>query len=416
MKNGYAVTLLVLLSGLCATAQIYHGGVRRAPAGPVEQTIYTFSNSKGAYDPLTKLTAHSGNLYGASTNGGSSCKCGVVYELSPNGSGGWTYITLYAFTGGNNGSVPVGNIIFDAAGNIYGVTGSAGDYGGGTVYELSPAGGGTWTHKDLYSFGGISNDGTGPDAGLIMDAKGNLYGTTETGGNNFYGTVYELSLGKNGLWNETILYYFNGTTGANPKAELIMDGKGNLYGTTFSGGTDSLGVVFELSPSSGGGWTESVLYSFTGGQDQGLPQAPVVRDAKGNLYGTTIGSEHNVLFGTVYELTPAAGGSYTETTLHTFGLEQTDGSIPAGGLTVDANGDLYGATNQGGIDYAGTIYKLTPGTGGTWSYGVSYVFKGGTNGGNPSTGITFAGGSGYGPTIGGPENGQIGNQIVYQFQ
>jgi uncharacterized repeat protein (TIGR03803 family) len=386
------------------------------PSYASEQVIYTFSDTSGGYTPLTKLVYRSGKLYGATTNGGAACKCGVVYELAPDSSGGWTYTTLYEFKGGEDGSVPVGNIIFDAAGNIYGVTGSGGEgQGFGTVYELSPGTGGKWTHAVLYSFFGSEGDGSDPDAGLIMDAAGNFYGTTSSGGTNFNGTVFELTLNSHGVWIETVLYDFDGTDGDSPRAELIMDAKGNFYGTTFSGGTNSDGVVFKLSPSSGGGWSEQVLYSFTGGQDQGFPQAPVRMDSKGNLYGTTIGTEHNILFGTVFQLTPTSSGPWTETTLHTFGLEQSDGAVPAGGLTPDADGNLYGTTNAGGTDYAGTIYKLTPGSGGTWNYDLSYTFTGGSDGGNPSAPLTFGGGAAFGPTTGGPENGQIGNEIVYEF-
>jgi uncharacterized repeat protein (TIGR03803 family) len=373
-----------------------------------EQVIYTFTGvPKGLY-PLTKLVYGSGKLYGATSSGGTAtCKCGTVFGLVPKTGGGWTYRTLYSFKGGSDGSTPVGNIIFDTAGNIYGVTGSGGSQEFGTVYELSPGTGGKWTHKVLYDFS-QSPDGNGPNAGLIMDAAGNLYGTTNSGGNNFSGTVFELSLGSNGLWNETVLYRFSGPDGSSPRAELIMDAKGNLYGTTFSGGTNSDGVVFELSPSSGGGWSESVLYSFTGGQDQGLLNAPVWMDPKGNLYGTTMGAVQNVQFGTVFQLTPTSTPPWTETTLHTFGQQSSDGTVPAGGLTADAKGNLFGATNAGGNAAAGTICKLTPGSGGTWNYRVYYTFTGGSNGGAPSTPVTFGKGAiFFGPTTGGSNSAQV---------
>jgi uncharacterized repeat protein (TIGR03803 family) len=163
-----------------------------------EQVIYTFTGVlKGLY-PLTKLVDGAGKLYGATSSGGTAtCKCGTVFGLVTKTGGGWTYRTLYSFKGGSDGSTPVGNIIFDTAGNIYGVTGSGGSQGFGTVYELSPGTGGKWTHKVLYDFS-QSPDGNGPNAGLIMDAAGNLYGTTNSGGNNFSGTVFELSWARMG--------------------------------------------------------------------------------------------------------------------------------------------------------------------------------------------------------------------------
>jgi uncharacterized repeat protein (TIGR03803 family) len=196
-----------------------------------------------------------------------------------------------------------------------------------------------------------------------------------------------------------------------------MDSKGNLYGTTHSGGASSGsdGVVFELSPGSGGAWTESVLYNFTGGEDQGFPEAPVWMDGKGNLYGTTTGTENNVLYGTVYELTPGTGGTWTETTLHTFGQNQDDGAIPAGGLASDGKGNLYGTTSKGGADYAGTVYEMSQ-TDGTWSEQVSYTFPSRAKGGNPSTGLTLNGGNFFGVTTGGPDNGYTGAQVFYEVK
>jgi uncharacterized repeat protein (TIGR03803 family) len=306
--------------------------------------------------------------------------------------------------------VPVGNIVFDSSGNLYGVTGSGGSLGFGTVYELSPTTEGEWTHTVIWYFGEANGDGNLPDAGLIMDAKGNLYGTTFSGGTNFNGTAYELSLGSNGLWNETFLFDFDGTNGSAPEAELIMDAKGNLYGTTFGGGANSLGVIFELSPGSGG-ISETVLYNFTGGEDGAQPQAPVWMDSKGNLYGTTWSGS-----GTVFELTPSAGGSWTQTTLHTFGQEFTDGSSPAGGLTSDGKGHLYGTTAKGGKDYAGTVYRLTRGSDGAWSYHLYYTFPSGGNGGNPSTPVTFGvAGDFFGATVGGPDNGATGASVAYEI-
>jgi len=381
-----------------------------------EHVIYTFGTPPNGGAPLTKPLFLNGKLYGTASDGSGGCNCGLVYQATP-GASGWTYKVIYTFKNGQDGLVPLGNLIADKSGNIYGVTGSGGSFSEGTVYELSPGAGGKWTYTQLYSFGDQATDGSGPDAGLIMDSEGNLYGTTVSGGANFFdGTVYELSPGSNGLWNETTLHSFSGPDGYGPEAELIMDKQGNLYSTTKTGGTDSDGVVFEMSPISGGGWSETVLYNFTGGQDQGFPEAPVWMDAKGNLYGTTIGTENNVLFGTVYELTPSSGGTWTETTLHTFDQNQEDGETPAGGLAFDGKGHLYGTTSKGGTAFAGTVYQLTSQTGGTWAYDVFYTFPSGADGGNPSTGVTISSGDLFGVTTGGPDNGNTGAQVLYEIK
>src|SRR5664279_5403051 len=203
----------------------------------------------------------------------------------------------------------------------------------------------------LHNFNNNGTDGTFPQAGLIVDGAGNLYGTTSEGGTYIScsggcGTVFELTPNGSGGWTETVLHNFNsnGTDGANPYAGLIFDAAGNLYGTTTTGGTYYVGTVFELSPSQGGGWTEKVLYSFNyNGTDGNYPQASLTIDAAGNLYGTTwAGGPYGYGYGTVFELTPAAGGGWTETVLHNF--VGTDGAAPLAGLIFDAAGNLYGTT------------------------------------------------------------------------
>src|ERR1039458_4539934 len=190
---------------------------------------------------------------------------------------------------GADGVDPYAGLIFDGAGNLYGTTWQGGTYGYGTVFELTPTAGGTWTENVLWSFGS-GTDGTSPVAGLIFDAVGNLYGTTLQGGTYGYGTVFELTPAAGGTWTEKVLYSFgSGTDGANPYAVLIFDAAGNLYGTTYFGGSSDAGngTVFEVSPSAGGVWTEHVLHRFGNGTDGIWPQAGLVFDAVGNLYGTT---------------------------------------------------------------------------------------------------------------------------------
>jgi uncharacterized repeat protein (TIGR03803 family) len=229
-----------------------------------------------------------------------------VFELSPTGTGGWIPKTLHKFNG-IEGAYPAAGVTFDAAGNLYGTTSGGGPdvlNQLGTVFELSPAASGAWTEKVLHSFK-TADDGNQPSADLIFDAAGNLYGTTPFGGDvaGSIGTVFELSPSPGGDWTEKVLYSFDfATSGATPYAGLIFDAGGNLYGTAAGGGVHNNGTVFELSPTGIGHWTEKVLLSFdvTDGQN---PQSSLIMDAVGNLYGTTIqGGAYSD--GTVFELTP----------------------------------------------------------------------------------------------------------------
>jgi uncharacterized repeat protein (TIGR03803 family) len=232
-----------------------------------------------------------GNLYGSTSHGGANDN-GAVFRLTPTAKGPWKYTKLYQFGRAAGGQIPVGGMVFDAAGNLYGVTYQGGTHHG-VVFELSPASSGLWTETVIHTFGGrAESDGANPLSGLIIDSQGNLYGTTGGGGKEGLGTVYELSPDGNGQWTDNILVDFAGGNGAGPVGGLILDGSGDLYGTTASGGVKNCeigpcGTVFELSPSNGQ-WTETVLHKFAGGR-QGLdPWAGVVADANGNLYGTSL--------------------------------------------------------------------------------------------------------------------------------
>ncbi|MFZ0312326.1 MAG: choice-of-anchor tandem repeat GloVer-containing protein, partial [Candidatus Korobacteraceae bacterium] len=313
-----------------------------------------------------------GNLYGTTyaggTGSGTDCTsfsngvpgCGTVFELTPMGGGYWTETVLYSFCpqGGfcSDGEEPVGSLIFDAAGNLYGTT----QFSGG-VFELTPDGNGGWTETVLHVFGG-DGDGYYPEAGVVFDAAGNLYGTTSYGGYYDYGTAFEVMPQAGGGWTETVVWSFgDGTDGAYPEAGLILDAAGNLYGT-------NLGTAFELiKPHSGGNWTEQVLHDFGGNNDGFAPYAGLVFDAAGNLYGTTYyggtsgqhcngGSER---CGIAFELTPEAGGRWTETVLHDFG-NGSDGADPYASLILDSAGNLYGTTQKGGAYGYGTVFELTP--------------------------------------------------------
>ena len=223
-----------------------------------------------------------------------------------------------------------------------------------------------WMEKVLHSFNNNGTDGYEPYFGsLIFDAAGKLYGTTTTGGTSGDGTVFELTPTGGGGWTEQVLYSFGNTPdGAYANAVPIFDAAGNLYGTTSEGGTNRDGTVFELMPAGGGSWTETLLHSFNNnGTDGFLPNAGLIFDAAGNLYGTTYyggaggGCQPNGC-GTVVELTPTAGGGWTEQVL--FSFNGTDGAIPVAGLIFDATGKVYGTTTEGGTLNAGTVFELTP--------------------------------------------------------
>jgi uncharacterized repeat protein (TIGR03803 family) len=363
--------------------------------GWTEKKLHNFYsygyNGKDGANPIGGLIFDAaGNLYGTTELGGDypcygDYGCGTVFELMPTEGGGWTEKKLHNFGNGTDGTGPTAGLIFDAAGNLYGTTLNGGAYGVGTVFEMTPTEGGGWTERVLRSFGppnGNGRDGFAPYAGLVFDAAGNLYGTTREGGTYGYGTVFELTPTEGGGWTEKKLHNFNynGTDGFYPQTNLIFDVAGNLYGTTYEGGdypcpsidgTHGCGTVFEMTPS-GGGWTEKKLHNFrNNGTDGTYPVSSLIFDGAGNLYGTTYyGGDYPCYYGlgcgTVFELTPAEGGGWTEQKLHNFGINSKDGIYPDGGLIFDAAGNLYGTTDNGG-DYSGefgagdgTVFQITP--------------------------------------------------------
>jgi uncharacterized repeat protein (TIGR03803 family) len=282
-----------------------------------------------------------------------------------------TLTVLHNFTGGQDGGQLIAGVTMDAAGNLYGTTTSGGTNGSGVVYKLAHSGSG-WILRPLYSFQG-GHDGSEPVGGVTIGRDGNLYGTTVGGGQHSSGTVYKLSppasVCKAFLcpWTETLLYQFTGgADGGTPDAALIFDSAGNLYGTTSGGGTGDYGVVFRLTPS-GSRWIESVLYSFTGVPDGSGPFSGVTFDRNGNLYGTTVGGGNN--YGTVYQLTPSGSG-WTEKVLYAF-QNSNDGAIPYAGVVLDPDGNLYGATFFAGAKDGGTIFELMPSSG-NWIFSVLY--------------------------------------------
>ncbi len=256
----------------------------------IETPLYKFSGGSDGSNPYGGALVFdaAGNLYGTTYGGGSgSCSsgCGLVYKLTRAGSG-WTQSVIYTFAGGADGASPWAGVTFDQAGNLYGTTSSGGAFGDGTVYELSPSGGG-WTKRILHSFQLSQTDGSAPFAGLIFDPSGNLYGATQYGGSGAGGTVYELSPSGGG-WTFTTLYSFDGSGGGRakgPVANLTMDNAGNLYGSTAGDGAYRFGSAFKLTHGSGG-WTYTTLHDFTGGLDGGSLRSNLVLDSAGNLYST----------------------------------------------------------------------------------------------------------------------------------
>jgi uncharacterized repeat protein (TIGR03803 family) len=297
---------------------------------------------------------------------------------------------LHSFKGGHDGKYPTyPGLIFDKAGNLYGTTFDGGKYGLGTVFELTPGPDGSWSETVLHAFAG-DRDGAFPFSGLVFDRAGNLYGTTGWGGglgscpiesvNYFCGTVFELKPKANGRWTETVLRRFDeGTYGGYLKNNLIVDEAGNLYGTAEGGDgcqQHNCGLVFELIPTKKGPWKEKILHSFHG-PDGGDPQSPLIFDAEGDLYGTTIGGGA-AYAGVVFELVPTKRGPWKETVLHSFDPQKYDGSRPCGFLALDAEGNLYGATQNGGRfpcggSGCGVVYRLTNHT---WKETILFYLKG----------------------------------------
>lgn len=342
--------------------------LKRSHGGWLLNTLTNFTGANGAIPYSGVVFGPDGALFGT-TNAGGPQGYGNVYSLRPSGTVcktalcPWTETVLYQFAGGSDGIGPgVGNVVFDPIGNLYGTTIGGGSFGQGTVYKLTHAGG-SWTESVLYSFAGGS-DGAAPYGAVVLDAAGNLYGTTSQGGGSGCGgtgcgTVYELTPSGSG-WGDNILYAFhNGADGAAPLGGLVFDQSGNLYGSTIGYGSGSGGTIFELSPS-GGGWMLTTLYTF----NYSGPVASLVMDGAGVLYGTNNagGAYDN---GSVFKLQPSNGG-WNYFTLHDFTYRGSDGSLPVGGATVDAMGNVYGTTSQGGT-YAcgfevdcGVVWEITP--------------------------------------------------------
>lgn len=397
------MTLSALTVALFTAMQLM---AARPAQAATEDVLYNFAGAPDGSEPSGMLTSYNGNLYGMTFQGG-EFGGGTVYELSPNG-GGWKEFAIYAFCSlpscADGANPNFSFLIPDGLGNLYGTTKNGGAFGYGTVFELS-LGGAHWTEAVLYSFEN-AGDGANPETGLIMDARGNLYGSLAFG-------VYELSQSE-GVWTEQVIYVTTPTGGYNSYAGLTMDGNGNIFGADYS-------TVFELSPNGSGGWNTNTLYNFG---NNVIPAGTPVLDKAGNLYGTTVYGGRLTCdapngCGTVYELIPVKSGkkkgTYKKKVLYSFKGRKKDGFNPVGGIAFDAAGNIYGATPSGGADNDGIVYELVANNG-KYKENVLWSFTG-TGGENPGASGSYilipdgAGGF-YGATaLGGSSNAGV----VYQL-
>jgi uncharacterized repeat protein (TIGR03803 family) len=335
---------------------------------------------------------------------------------------------LHSFTGGSDGSYPDGNLSEDAAGNLYGTTQIGGAYGAGTVFELSPKANGKWHFLLLYTSTG-ADDGGYPLGSVVFDAAGNAYVTASGGGADGLGAVVELSrptpADSGQPWNEKVLYSFQGgNDGALPFGDVVFDAAGDLYGTTSIGGRPHIGcppakgcgTIYELSPVSGGAWKERVIHKLSDAFGQGAePRAGLVMDAAGNLYGTTYEGGDNLACngygcGSVFELVrPPKGKHWGYKTLVDF--NESNGALPRGGLTLDGAGSLWGTTTYGGVNNSGIVFSFTEQSG-RWTFSDEYNFDG-IDGLQPSGNVAFDGaGNLYGAAY---QGGESDSGAVFQL-
>jgi uncharacterized repeat protein (TIGR03803 family) len=332
----------------------------KSPSGYTETVLHSFSAGADGASPLGVIMDSSGNLYGTTAYGGGSSNCtggcGTMFELVK--TSGYSETTLHAFAGSSGGSIPTSGLVMDSSGNLYGTTEAGGTSGEGLVFELVKSSG--YAEMVLHTFTGP--DGNEPMSGLIMDSAGNLYGTAAFGGGSSAcpkgcGTVFELT--KSSLYAETTLLSFNGANGANPYAKPIIDSSGNLYGTTYMGGASGYGTVFELAKAStGSGYSEALLHAFSNftAGDGAYPTADLVMDSAGNLFGTTYSGGVDANNGSIFELVKSSG--YSESMLYSFS-GGNDGRNPGAGVIEDSLGDLFGAAAYGGAAGDGAIFAIS---------------------------------------------------------
>jgi len=429
-KNAVFLAVLLLLCGVSAAA--------------TEKVLYKFIDGTGGKYPESGLTLDSqGNLYGTASEGGvGGCSgidgpgsnCGVVFKLTRTQSG-WTKSVLYRFKGQADGSSPQGGMVFDPAGNLYGVTTQSGIANCGTVFKLVPTVSGEWKETILHNFQG-DQDGCIPSTTPLLDKSGNLYGATLLGGRIDVcpsvgstpagcGVVFKLTPAQDGSWSKSTLVSFkNKQEGGYPAGDLSFDNSGNLWGTTEQGGVATVcggffgnglgcGVVFILAPAKNGQWSERVIYKFSPGPTDGaIPQGGVAIDPTGNVFVTSSqGGAHAV--GGVVELTPKARGGFSERLIVSFGAVMNNCGSPSpvfSRVIFDSSGNLFGLNAEGGKTGSGNVFQLTPKGDGTWTETILYQFPLAEKNGFWPFGDALArdaGGTLYGTTIFG---GHVGPQ------
>ena len=400
-----------ILPAAMAAAIITTAGASTAWSTPGQTILYHFTaKTDGGFPHAGLIADASGALYGTTIFGGTGY-AGVAFKLTPPATGktAWTESVLYNFTGGADGGGSYANLMMDKTGALYGTTISGGSGSVGVVFKLTPpaAGQTAWTESVLYAFSG-GTDGSIPESTLIEDSKGALYGTTTLGGANGVGTVFKLTPPAAGAtgWTETVLHSFNAATdGGVPFGGLLMDNTGALYGTAAGLGPDKNGTVYKLAPpaNAAAAWKLHVLHYFTGNLGGGFPEAGLITDSTGALYGATAGGGTNK--GTVFKLTPPASGDlkWVQTVLYRFGGAGLDGNGPWAALSEDASGALYGTTLAVGASALGSVFKVTPPASGGSKWGETTLvrFINGPSGQFPYSNILVgSGGTLYGTTYG----------------
>jgi uncharacterized repeat protein (TIGR03803 family) len=348
--NGLAIDKAGNLYGTASAGSNTHGVAYEISASGRKTLLHAFAGKDGSSPQGFLILDGAGNLYGTTAAGGAH-NVGTVFRIA-----GTTETVLYSFGGKTDGASPMAGLAIDAAGNLYGTTSAGGLHGYGTVFELSPPAnqGGAWSERVLHSFG-AATDGAIPVGGVSPDASGNLYGTTSAAGAYGFGTVFQLTPGT--PWTETTLHDFqNGEDGAVPYAGLIADQSGNFYGAATEGGNNGGGTIFELTPANGG-WNFAVIYSVPGWGISGSFRNVALDPATGKLYGTThCDGDYNS--GTVYALTPSGGGTWAYSLLYTF-TGGDDGLYSFSNLVLN-QGKLYGTTKYGGTKNKGVVFEVTP--------------------------------------------------------
>ena len=386
------------------------------------RVIHAFDISDGWYPDAGLTIDHAGNLYGTTAYGGNGTYNGTVFKLTHHGSG-WVLSELYRFNGGDDGETPEARVVFGPDGKLYGSAVGGGSAGWGVVYSLQPPASACksascpWTEKVLFPFQ-ASGTGWEPIGDLTFDAAGDIYGAAFYGAINNCegegcGVIYELTR-SGGVWTEQIIHQFTyGADGEYPTSVILGD-DGNLYGTAQGDPNNQLkrGLAFQFVPSSGG-WTENVLHQFFG-MDGAFPVAGLIFDPAGNLIGATLAGGYYG-GGAVYELSPS-GNSWYFSDLYSFEIGKASYPYgPLGALIMDSAGNLYGATGTDGAYGYGAVFKLTPSSSG-WTYTSLYDFTGGTDGSFPRNVVMDASGNLYGiTTYGGNSACQAGCGVVFEI-